>query len=210
MGKIHRRNKDKTPLAHTAPWLCAVGSWKSVTETYCCIQPWYALPSHPQLSPVPAISSAQGCADHRMLWIGRDLKDRPFPTLATGRVATKSSIGSGWWCPSQSKEGLPDSWHESLGIPPVTVTLLLLRGRCPVTHRTAALTIKTMLREKLTQRLLLISCTVAVSLIKLHLSGTSRLCSFFLLLLSYMLPCFWTEQIKNSLGPRACSRPLCP
>ena len=79
-------------------------------------------------------------------------------------------------------------------------------GSRVVAHRTeASAGINSVLREKLTQKLLLISHTFIVSQISLdqRLSLSHRFCAVFLLLLNYLLVRFWTRLIKNSLGQNA-------
>lgn len=67
------------------------------------------------------------------------------------------------------------------------------------------------LREKLTQNLLLVSHIFIVSQINPGwcLSLSHRFCSFFLLLLNYLLVQFWTQLINNSLGQNAAAPYAC-
>lgn len=88
-------------------------------------------------------------------------------------------------------------------MPPVTVTLV--RGSFMVTQNRDITNIISALREKLTQNLLLVSYIFIVSQINPGwcLSLSHRFCSFFLLLLNYLLVQFWTQLINNSLGQNA-------
>lgn len=68
------------------------------------------------------------------------LAHMPLLGVCTLSPAPVTSSTQGWTDVTKKPENSPqDTWYEGPGMPPLTITLMLLRGSCMVTHRTETL-----------------------------------------------------------------------